>query len=77
MINKKEEQKERVMKRLEEVYDDLMGKMEAGSNRDYFSIDEIEEITLTAQREALKIILEESNHAVNSIEEQTIIDKKN
>jgi len=77
MIKRKEELKERATKRFEEVFDELLSKMEAGSNREYFSIDEIEEITLTAQKEALKIILEESNHAVNSIGEQAVIDKKN
>jgi hypothetical protein len=77
MIKNKEERKARVMKRFEEVYDDLMSKMEAGSKEDFFPIDEIEEITLIAQKEAWKIILEESNQAVNSIEEQDIIDKKN
>ena len=76
MIMKKEERKERAMKRFEEVYDDMMKKMEDGSNNEYFPIDDIEEITLIAQREALKIILEESNRAVNSIEEEEIVNKK-
>ena len=77
MINKKEEQKARVMKRLEEVYDEMMAKMESGSNREFFPIDDIEDITLTAQREAKKIILEECNKAVNNITEEEIIVKKN
>jgi len=77
MISKRTEMKTKAMKRFEEVYDELLDKMEAGSNRDYFSIDEIEEITMTAQREAIKIILEESNKAVNNISEDEIVVKKN
>ena len=76
MIKKKEEIKKNTMKRLEEIVDELVSKMEAGSNRDYFSIDEIEEITLTAQKEAVKILLEESNKAINEIAEDDVIDKK-
>ena len=76
MIKRKEEIKEKAMKRMEEVVDDLIKKMDEGSNGDFFPIDDIEEITLAAQKEAVRIILEESNRALNNIEEQEIIDKK-
>ena len=76
MIKRKEEIKEKAMKRMEEVVDDLIRKMDEGSNGDFFPIDDIEEITLAAQKEAVRIILEESNRALNNIEEQEIIDKK-
>ena len=76
MIKNKEEILKEIKKRLDKVAEDIVNKMETGSNKEMFSIDEIEEIGERAQEEAKKIILEEMNKAVNNIEEKEIIESK-
>ena len=76
MIKNKEEILKEIKKKLDKVAEDIVNKMEAGSNKESFSIDEIEEIGEKAQEEAKKIILEEMNKAVNNIEEKEIIESK-
>ena len=76
MIKNKEEMLKEIKKKLDKVAEDIVNEMEAGSNKERFSIDEIEEIGERAQEEAKKIILEEMNKAVNNIEEKEVIEAK-
>ena len=76
MIKNKEEILKEIRKRLDKVAEDIVNEMDAGSNKERFSIDEIEEIGERAQEEAKKIILEEMNKAVNNIEEREVIELK-
>jgi len=77
MIKNKEEILRKMKLKFDKVAEELVESMEKGSNKSEFSIDEIEVIGEKAQKEALKIILEEVSNTVNNInEEEQILLKK-
>lgn len=77
MIKNKAEILKRMRLKFDKVSEELVNSMDEGSNKNEFSIDEIEEIGEKAQKEALKIILEEINNTLGNInEEEQILFKK-